>query len=103
MNELFCHLGDLADKLTAHPIFLTAFNLALGVLWLSLGTDVANIFISIITAEIVLISAGANRRGQIAQQAKLDEIIHALSDARDDLVHAEDKSEQEIKKLREEV
>ncbi len=92
--------GELADKISAHPIFLVIFNLTLVALWLVIGTDVANIFISIITAEIVLISAGANRRGNVAIHAKLDELISCQENARNDLVHLEDKAEKEIKELR---
>ncbi len=93
-------IGDFADRISAHPFFLAAFNIALVVLWVIIGTDVANIFISIITAEIVLIGAGAARRGNTAIHAKLDEIVHCLDAARDDLVGVEKKSEKEITEVR---
>ena len=92
--------GELADQVTAHPIFLIAFNLGLVILWLILGTDIANIFISIVTAEMVLIGAGAARTGQKAIQAKLDEVIHALDKARDDLIGLEQRPEKEIEELK---
>jgi low affinity Fe/Cu permease len=100
MSNVFCKISDVGDRLSAHPFFLVAFNCGLVGLWLAFGVDVANIFISIITAEIVLLGAGSARRGFLAIHAKLDEIIHALSEARDDLVEAENKSEAEIKALR---
>lgn len=96
---LFDKLGELADKISAHPIFLALFNIGLAGLWVIVGTDVANIFISIITAEIVLIGAGAARRGNVAIHAKLDELIHT-SEARDDLLNIEQKSEKEILEVR---
>ena len=89
-------LSEWGDKISAHPVFLAAFNVILVVAWLLAGTDVANICISIVTAEMVLLAAGANRRSFLALHAKLDEIIHALPDARDELVHLEDKCEAEI-------
>lgn len=99
MEALFCQFGEYADWASAHPLFLAVFNIILAVLWISLGTDVANIFISILTAEIVLIGAGAARRGNKAIHAKLDELISA-SDARDELAHVEDRSERDIDSLR---
>lgn len=97
--NVFCKFGELADKVSANPIFLVAFNALLVIAWISFGTDVANIIISIITAEIVLVGAGAARRGNIALHAKLDELIRA-SDARDDFIEAEMRSEIEIQKLK---
>ena len=93
-------LGELGDKIAAHPIFLVVFNVTLAALWLIIGTDVANIFISIITAEIVLLTAGANRRNSIALHAKLDELIKTQPDARDELLHLEEAAEKEITERR---
>ena len=103
MNDLFCSFGELADRLTSNPLFLALFNVALVVMWMWFGVDVANIFISIITAEIVLIGAGATRRGTLAIHAKLDEIIHAQENARDTLMGVESKSEQAIKEIKDNV
>ncbi len=93
-------VSDVGDRLSAHPIFLAFFNVGLVVLWRACGVDIANIFISIITAEIVLLGAGAARRSFAAIHAKLDEIIHAIDSARDDLIDSETLSEAEIARLR---
>lgn len=100
MDELFCKFGEAADKLTSSAWFLVIFNAALAVIWVMFGTDQANIFISIITAESVLITAGASRRAQMALHAKLDELVHTSAEAREELVHAEEKSEKEIQELK---
>lgn len=82
------------------PWFLVAFNVILVSLWVSFGVDVPNIFISIVTAEIVLLTSGANRRSNLAIHAKLDEVIHATKEARDDLAHVEDLAEEDIEEKR---
>ena len=96
----FLKIGELADKISANPLFLVFFNVVLVGSWLTFGTDLANIFISIITAEIVLIGAGAARRGQLAIHVKLDEIIKVQDQARNDLIGIESKSEKVITELR---
>lgn len=96
MDDFLCAFSDIADRVTSNILFLIAFNFTLVLLWMSFDVDVANIFISIITAELVLIGAGAMRRGNKALHAKLDEIIHSLGDARDDLIGIEHKSEKII-------
>ena len=96
MDDFLCSFSDWAEKVTSNIFFLLIFNIGLVALWLVFDVDVANIFISIITAELVLIGAGAMRRGNKALHAKLDEIIHSLGDARDDLIGIENKSEKMI-------
>lgn len=100
MDKLLINFGELADKVSSSIYFLIVFNTVLVSVWLLFGVDQANIFISIITAEIVLVGAGAARRGNKALHAKLDEIIHALKDARDDLMGIESASESDIEKLK---
>lgn len=103
MQKAFIKLAEYGDKLSSHPIFLLLFNAALVALWLTFGTDIANIFISIITAEMVLLGAGAARRGFLAIHVKLDTIIRALKDASNDFIHIEAQTEQEIIEKRKEL
>jgi low affinity Fe/Cu permease len=96
---MFCKFGELADKVSAHPIFLIVFNLALVIMLELSGIDSANFLISIVTAEMVLLAAGAARRSNKAIHKKLDEIIHSLDNARDELIGLESKSEKDIDKV----
>lgn len=91
---------ERAEKVAARPWFLLAFNLALVAAWLIYGVDVANILISIVTAELVLLGLGAARRSQLALHAKLDELVRATKGARDDLAHVEELAEAEIQEKR---
>ncbi len=91
---------EAVERIAAKPVFLAIFNGALGAAWFAYGVEVANILISIVTAELVLLGLGASRRSQLGTHAKLDELIHATSDARDDLTHVEDLAEDEIQERR---
>lgn len=91
---------EAAERIASQPAFLLAFNVSLVALWVMFGVDVANIMISIVTAELVLLSSGASRRAALATQAKLDELIHATEGARDDLEHIEDLNEEAIRERR---
>ncbi len=91
---------ETAERIAAKPAFLIAFNALLAAAWFFGGVDVANIVISIITAELVLLSLGAARRSQLGLHAKLDGLIDADAAARDDLKHVEELDEDEIQEKR---
>lgn len=91
---------EAAERIAAKPLFIVVFNSVVAATWLVYGVDVSNIVISIVTAELVLLGLGANRRSQMGIHAKLDELIHVTSAARDDITHIEDLTEDDIQKKR---
>ncbi len=91
---------EAVERIAAKPLFLVAFNVALVGMFMFAGLDAANIFISIITAELVLIGLGGARRSQLATQAKLDELIVVNDKARTDLTHLEEEAEDTIQEKR---
>src|SRR5687768_3463502 len=97
---MFDRIADAADRLCAKPIAFLAFNLAVAGLFVMAGVDLANIAISIFTADLVLMGAGANRRGFKALQAKMDEIIHATDGARNEIERIEEEQETVIERVR---
>ena len=98
--SLFARLAEATDRICAKPVAFISFNLLIVAAFLLAGIDVANIAISIVTADLVLLSAGANRRSFKALHAKLDELIGATDNARDDLERIEDEKEEKIEELR---
>lgn len=88
------------EHIAASQWFQWIFRALLIITFIIVGVDVANILISILTAEIVLLTLGANRRSNLALHAKLDELLHAADKARDDLVHLEDQAEEVIRDKR---
>ncbi len=91
---------EAAERIAAKPVFLAAFNGVLVGAWLIWGVDIANIIISIVTAELVLLGLGANRRSQLGIHAKLDTLVIATDNASDDLAHVEELSEEQIQEKR---
>jgi low affinity Fe/Cu permease len=92
-------LSERVDRVTARAWFLGGFNLVLVALLL-VGLDVGNLFISIVTAELVILAAVTARAGMQALHAKLDALIHATDGASDALMRAEERDEAEIAELR---
>lgn len=91
-------LAERADRAIASPWFLAVFAGIVAFAWVSV--DVSNFTISVITGGAVILNAGAARRHAAAIQAKLDELIGGLPDARDEMKHVEDRDEREIQELR---
>lgn len=60
----------------------------------------ANISISIVTLLLLPILQATQNRDGAALQAKMDELIKASSDARDDLIGLENRAEAEIEQIR---
>jgi low affinity Fe/Cu permease len=60
----------------------------------------ANLTISIVTLLILPILQATQNRDGAALQAKIDELIKATADARDDLIGLEERGETEIKEIR---
>jgi len=91
---------EAAERIAAKPLFLIAFNGALVAMFVIAGLDAANVYISIVTAELVLIGLGGARRSQLATHAKLDELIAVNDKARDELKRVEDADEEDIQEKR---
>lgn len=60
----------------------------------------ANLTISIVTLLILPILQATQNRDGAALQAKIDELIKATTDARDDLIGLENRDEREIEEVR---
>ena len=60
----------------------------------------ANLAISIVTLLLLPVLQATQNRDGAALQAKIDELIKATSDARDELIGLENRDEKEIEELR---
>ena len=92
-------IADRADEAQASPWFLLGFN----GLWTGLfawSLDASNLTISVLTANSVFLAAATARATSRALHAKLDELLHAVRGAREELTHIEDRDEAEIMELR---
>jgi len=109
-NTFFRTFSQTTSQLVGTP---TAFFLAVAivVIWATTGplfhfSDtwqlVINTSTTIITFLMVFLIQSTQNRDAKAMHLKLDELIHALNDARDKLVDVEDGSDEEIESLSQE-
>jgi low affinity Fe/Cu permease len=66
-----------------------------------LGVEVTNVVISIVTLLMVFVLQNTQNRESAAEHLKLDEVVKAEPDARDDIRGVETKSAKEIEELQE--
>ena len=107
-ESIGCRISAIVADLFAHPYAQIAF-IVVCVAWFIIGFNI-NILtatLSIMVTQMVLNTQNEReaeaRRRDIAMHAKLDELISASRKARNDLVGLEDRDEEEIVQLKEEV
>src|SRR5512135_3129152 len=110
MNEIFHRFAVRVSKLVGTPMMFV-FALLLIIVWIITGpifhfSDtwqlVINTTTTIITFLMVFLIQNSQNREANATQLKLDELIRAISKARNSLVDLEELSEEELEKLQEE-
>ena len=108
MNETFARIASAASRWLGNPISFIVSTLLI-ILWALCGplfhySDtwqlIVNTGTTVLTFLAVFLIQNSQNRDGMAIQAKLDELIHASRQARNDLVRAEEKSESEIERLR---
>lgn len=96
-------LCNTVEKVAATAYTFLIFNCIIAVGLSMRMIDVTNVFISIVTADLMLLLLIGQRVGMLALQKKIDELIHAVEGARDDLAGIEDQGEEAIRKLEDKV
>jgi len=110
MRSLFGKFSVQAAKILGSPY---AFLIALSgvVLWACLGPAlkyseewqlVINTSTTIITFLSVFLIQNSQNRESLAMQLKLDELLHAIKEARNEIIDLEDMPEEQLEKLAEE-
>jgi len=106
-----CWVSDKVSDVFAHPYAQVLFIL-ICVGWFAAGLNVNILTAALSIMAITLTQMVLNRQNEreiddrrrdVAMHAKLDELIAATRQARNDLVGVEDKEEEEIVQLKEEV
>jgi low affinity Fe/Cu permease len=109
MKDFFAKMATHAARALGHPFaFLFAVSLVIGwaVMGPSLGYSetwqlVINTGTTIITFLSVFLIQNSQNRESMAMQLKLDELIRALKDARNEIIDLEDLPEEQLEKLAE--
>ena len=108
MNEAFSRIATLSSQWLGKPISFVVSALLI-IVWAVSGpffrySDtwqlIVNTATTVLTFLAVFLIQNSQNRDGMAIQAKLDELIRASRQARNDLVRAEDKTEDEIERLR---
>jgi len=108
MNEAFSRIATISSQWLGKPISFIVSALLI-VIWAVCGpffhySDtwqlIVNTATTVLTFLAVFLIQNSQNRDGMAIQAKLDELIHVSRQARDDLVRAEEKTEEEIERLR---
>jgi low affinity Fe/Cu permease len=99
-----CRFSDAGANIAGHPmaqIVLVIFCLA----WflLPLGQDataVLTLVLSVLAITLTQMVLNQQKRHEVALHLKIDELIHAMKGARDEVMGVESKSEAELEALR---
>jgi low affinity Fe/Cu permease len=108
MNETFSRIATISSQWLGKPISFIVSGLLI-IIWAVSGpffhySDtwqlIVNTATTVLTFLAVFLIQNSQNRDGMAIQAKLDELISASRQARNDLVRAEEKTEDEIEQLR---
>ena len=100
MNTFFTAVSNWVAKWTgSHWAFLLA-AVVVAVLVATVGIDVTNFTISVVTLLMVFVLQNTQNRDSAALHLKLDEVITHLEGPRDELAGIETASDDEIEELR---
>ncbi len=111
MEHVFTRFANHVARLSGRPLTFVLCCLAI-VLWAASGplfgfSDtwqlVVNTSTTIITFLMVFLIQNTQNRDGAAIQAKLDELLRAVSDARNDFIGIEHLTENELEEIREEM
>lgn len=96
----FDPIASGASHIVGHPlaIFIAAFGTSAGMAFV--GIESTNIAVSIVSLVLLCLLQHTQNRDGLAIQVKLDELIRAVKGARDDIAGIDEKTEDEIRELR---
>jgi low affinity Fe/Cu permease len=99
IHVFFSHFSAWVAKWTGSHWALTIAALLVLLGLVIFGIDITNVGISIVTLLMVFVLQNTQNRDSAALHLKLDEVVRAEPQARDDVQGVESKSEGEIKEL----
>lgn len=100
---LGCRFSDIGANLAGHPIALIGVILFCAVFFLALGdsaTAALTLVLSVLAITLTQMVLNQQKRHEAALHLKIDELVHAMRGARDEVMGIENKSEDELEALR---
>ena len=95
------HIYERIAHAAGHVLAVPFAATLLALLWIWAGLDLTNLAISIVSLLLLFILQSTQNRDGLAIQAKLDALIKGVPQADNKLERIEEKTEQEIKIIRE--
>jgi low affinity Fe/Cu permease len=92
---MFEKIACAAAEYAGTPYAIGVSALAIILLWVVWGLDIANVAISILSLLLLFLLQGSSNRDGAAIQAKLDELIRS-SDARNEFMGLDKQTKEEI-------
>lgn len=103
LYELGCRFSDAGANLAGHPIALIGVILFCAAFILLMGesaTAVLTLVLSVMAITLTQMVLNQQKRHEAALHLKIDELIHAMGGARDEIMGIEGRSEAELEALR---
>ncbi|RYE02844.1 MAG: hypothetical protein EOP61_07035 [Sphingomonadales bacterium] len=104
LYALGCRFSDWGANIAGHPMALVGVILFCGAWFLlPLGesaTAVLTLVLSVLAITLTQMVLNQQKRHETALHLKIDELIHAMRGARDEIMGIEHKSEEELEELR---
>jgi low affinity Fe/Cu permease len=97
---MFDQAANWVSRAVGHAVAIPIASAVIAVAWVIAGLDTTNIAISIASVLLLFVLQHSQNRDGLAIQIKLDELIRS-SNARNDFIALDLKSEQEIERERE--
>jgi low affinity Fe/Cu permease len=100
---LGCQISDAGANLAGHPLALIGVIVFCAIFFLALGegaTGVLTLVLSVMAITLTQMVLNQQKRHEAALHLKIDELIHAMRGARDEVMGIEGKSEDELAALR---
>jgi low affinity Fe/Cu permease len=104
LYELGCRISDAGADLSGHPAALIGVILFC-LIWFTLplgdsATAVLTLVLSVMAITLTQMVLNQQKRHEVALHLKIDELIHAIRGARDEVMGIENKTEAELEALR---
>lgn len=103
LYELGCRISDRGANIAGHPASILMVVILCAIWFLGLGSGFANtltLILSVAAITLTQMVLNQQKRHDAALHLKIDELIHALSGARDEIAGIETKTEAELEALR---
>jgi low affinity Fe/Cu permease len=103
LYEFGCRVSDFGANLAGHPLSQIVVVVFCALSFLLLGSAVSaglTLGLSVLAITLTQMVLNQQKRHDAALHLKIDELIHAVTGARDEIMGSEGKSEAELEKLR---